>query len=191
MKNFYMNRYDLSNKSINVIPTVVDDKLFFEDDNKRKQIRKQLGISENFVFLYAGGTQKWQNLDLIVDEFARAKNSNNKISLIILTPNQELVEDLIQLKNLQSANIHVDYVDYHEVPDYINAADAGLILRDNSMINYVASPTKVSEYASCNLKLATDTGQFSSLSGLSSGTHMSLNDIMNFHKNIYFDLACK
>jgi hypothetical protein len=59
------------------------------------------------------------------------------------------------------------------------------------MINYVASPTKVSEYASCNLKLATDTGQFTSLSGLSSGAHMSLNDIMNFHKNIYFDLACK
>ena len=66
----------------------------------------------------------------------------------------------------------------------------GVIIRDNQMINYVASPTKISEYAACDLKLATSTGQFSSLSGFTRGRYMSLNEIINSHKNIYFNLCC-
>jgi glycosyltransferase involved in cell wall biosynthesis len=190
MKNFYITRYGLAEKSINIVPTIVDDNIFFKDDNKRNKIRKKLKITEKFVFLYAGGVQKWQNLDLILDEFEKS-NRNKEIFLIILTQNKESVINLIKSKNIKSNNIYVNYVEYKEVPYYINAADAGLIIRDKKMFNYVASPTKVSEYASCGLKLATSTDQFSSLSGFSNGNYMNLIDIINCHKCIYMDLASK
>ena len=190
MKNFYMSRYNLKGKSVNVIPTVVNDKFFFKDTIKREKIRKELGVSDEFVFLYVGGVQKWQNLESIVTEFEKAAINNN-IYLIILTPNKDLVTELIKFRNIQSKNIYVDSVDYKNVPYYINAADAGLVIRDNKMLNYVASPTKVSEYASCDLQLATNTDQFSTLSGFSNGTYMGLYDIVNCHKKIYMDLAFK
>jgi glycosyltransferase involved in cell wall biosynthesis len=190
MKNFYMNRYNLSDKSINVIPTAVDDNLFYKDDYKREKIRDKLRLGNKFVFLYVGGSQKWQNIDLIIEDFGKAIKINTEISLIILTPNIELVKALIKQKNINLTDIHVDHVNYKDVPYYMNSADAGIIIRDNQMINYVASPTKISEYAACDLKLATSTGQFSSLSGFTRGRYMSLNEIINSHKNIYFNLCC-
>ena len=35
---------------------------------------------------------------------------------------------------------------YHEVNSYLNAADAGFLLREQSPLNEVASPTKFAEY---------------------------------------------
>ena len=77
MKNFYMSRYNLKGKSVNVIPTVVNDKFFFKDTIKREKIRKELGVSDEFVFLYVGGVQKWQYLESIVTEFEKAAINNN------------------------------------------------------------------------------------------------------------------
>ena len=42
--------------------------------------------------------------------------------------------------------MYINQIPYNEVGKYLNASDFGIIIRENNIINYVASPTKVNEY---------------------------------------------
>ena len=49
-------------------------------------------------------------------------------------------------KELHHKNVINKFVDYYEIPNYLNAADIAVIWRENSIVNKVASPVKFSEY---------------------------------------------
>jgi len=184
MENFYKVRYGLRDKSLSVFPTIVNENFFFKDLAKREVMRRKLCIEDKFVFLYVGGAQKWQNLKKIIGEFSKASSQNKSIYLIILTTDYLSVLSLFK-SGVASSNILILTVDYKNVADYINAADAGLLIRDKNIVNYVASPTKANEYASCGLKMANSTECFFKIDALSSQEYISLANILNGHRKIY------
>lgn len=68
-------------------------------------------------------------------------------------------------KILNLSKIHVDhpqvinlFVNYQEVPGYLNASDIGVIWREENMVNKVASPVKFSEYVCCGLPVIANKG---------------------------------
>ena len=54
---------------------------------------------------------------------------------------------------------------HHQVPDYLSAADYGLLLREENVTNGVASPVKFAEYLSCGLQIliSANLGDFSGM----------------------------
>ena len=58
---------------------------------------------------------------------------------------------MLTKKKYNNPNIISKFVPYIEVSDYLNAADIGIIIRNNDIVNNVASPIKFSEYISCGL----------------------------------------
>lgn len=110
----------------------------------RKRYREKLGLyDEDVVFLFVtGNDSKWQNTDVIVKSIV-----DKGYKILNLSKRKIELHNVINL-----------YVPYSEVPNYLNAADIGIIWRNDDVVNNVASPTKFSEYVCCGLPVIANRG---------------------------------
>jgi len=152
MHLYYQNQYDYAQNSFTIFPTIVNETYFHKMANIRHQIRTELHLEEKYTYVYSGGTASWQNIDKILVEFNKKARLHN-IHLLMLVLNTKTVTTLIKELNIESKCITIMSLEYKDVGKYLNACDAGLVIRDNSIVNYVASPTKVNEYLACGLHI--------------------------------------
>lgn len=102
----------------------------------REKIRLQLGVRKDEILLVftSGGNANWQNIGA-VQYF-----SNLGVKILNLSKINIIDKNVINL-----------FVDYKQVYQYLSAADTGLIWREKSITNKVASPVKYSEYLASGL----------------------------------------
>ena len=98
--------------------------------------------------IYSGNTQKWQNIDLMIQ--CIKANLYNNINYIILTNELNKMNEQIeiQIPNSKSKRIKVLSVSPDELYKYYEKAHYGFILRNDIAVNRVACPTKLIEYMS-------------------------------------------
>ncbi len=101
---------------------------------------------------YLGGLQKWQNIDAILTLIENLRKLNDNIFFILYT-NNKINSIIKRLDKLGSENYFVKSLDYHEVPSYLTQLDAGLLIRENSILNRVSSPTKIAEYLAAGVPI--------------------------------------
>jgi glycosyltransferase involved in cell wall biosynthesis len=97
--------------------------------------------------IYAGGMQKWQNVDLMLQSLSRARQG---VSCVILTPETEAFTRKLAGYGMINA-VTLRSVAKSEVYNQYQRADLGFILRDDSIVNRVACPTKLVEYLACGV----------------------------------------
>lgn len=113
------------------------------------KIKIQKDIKNNEInVVYSGNTQKWQNIDLMIN-FIKS-NMYNNINYIILTNELSKMNELIekQIPDLKSKRIQVLSVSPEDLYKYYEIAHYGFILRNDIAVNRVACPTKLIEYMS-------------------------------------------
>lgn len=103
---------------------------------------KKLQISEAPVIVYAGGLQKWQNIDLMQDII----ESTMKVYRY-----KVFVSDPAEFYNLwgkrkKMINVQVGSKSYEEIGEEYKNCHYGFVLRDDIIVNRVACPTKIIEY---------------------------------------------
>lgn len=136
-----------------VIPSCYDPNRFFFDRRTRTRLRKDMALSESDkVICYSGGTAKWQRIDDILQLFEQIACSQPNVRFLILTPNTELLAPKI-MGSRYCERYLLKSCSHGEVPQYLCASDAGIIMRDNVVVNNVASPVKVAEYLACGLPI--------------------------------------
>ena len=155
MKMYLLKKYNfLAENKIFTYKCGADRNLFYIDKNTRNSMRKELGIKETeILFVYSGGMHKWQKIEDAISTFITyAKNKEAKF--LILTLDKEVAQGLIekQDENLQNKFI-IHSTTNKEVYKYLNAADIAFLLRDDVVLNQVASPTKLAEYMFCGLPI--------------------------------------
>lgn len=99
---------------------------------------------DNFSFVYAGSLDKWQCLDDILQTFKAVQTEVPSASLTVLTKESKIVNDKCQ--NLGLRNVTTKYVPKELVGEELSKYKFGFILRDNIMVNRVATPTKINSY---------------------------------------------
>jgi glycosyltransferase involved in cell wall biosynthesis len=135
----------LEDKPTAVIPCAASEDIFFFDECLRACSRERLGYAaDHRVFVFSGGMQPYQCVDLTVETFRKLAAKDPAARLLIITPNAPDAIQAVQFHN--QGFIRVIEAAYHEVNRYLNAADAGFLLREQSSLNEVASPTKFAEY---------------------------------------------
>lgn len=100
---------------------------------------------DNNVFVYAGGLSIWQCFDKTLacyEEIEKLKLPNSK--LIILTRDKNTA--LEKIKNTNIKNYLIDHVRPDELHKVLDIAKYGFIIRDDVIVNRVATPTKLSTY---------------------------------------------
>ncbi len=116
----------------------------------REQIRNELGIDKTaFVYCYNGSAQPWQCIEETINFFEKNLSSNN--FLLILSKDINKFQTL--LDKIPSTKYKLLSVLPEELNQYLSACDAGLLFRENDIINWVSRPTKLLEYQACGLKI--------------------------------------
>lgn len=150
MKEYIERKYLIFNKEYYFIPCGIDE-TFINRAYLRRKWRKTFGILDNEkVFLYSGGTSKWQQIDesikLYENEF---KKLNYK--MVIFSKNIEEINNILKKMNLNKENYIIKSLKLNELIDALTIGDIGIMLREKTMTNLVAFPNKFSEYIKSGL----------------------------------------
>lgn len=105
---------------------------------------------KNNYFVYAGGLAIWQCFGKTLNIYKEVEKwglPNTK--LIVLTKDQERARKCIDDCGIQ--NFEIDFTTPDDLPNILKKAKFGFVIREDSPVNRVATPTKISTYLSCGL----------------------------------------
>lgn len=146
--NYWREEYGYKGNEHVVIPCTLDSKYFSADtefcSGEVKQVRKELQVSEKDVLLaYAGSTAPWQSFALMESFLVPLMEKDEHVKMLFLSKE---TDDIKRLTERFPGRVIQKWVEHKEVLHYLSAADYGLLLREQSVTNKVASPTKFAEY---------------------------------------------
>ncbi len=120
----------------------------------RTEIRKQLGIPPHaYVYIYNGSAKPWQCPQETVQFFVHEYQKNSDAFLLVLTQDTGTFKTLIKRYALPPSSFYITRVAHTEIYRYLAAADAGMLLREPHIINWVSRPTKALEYQAVGLRI--------------------------------------
>jgi hypothetical protein len=131
MRKHFINKYNLKGSIKWIVLPIFD-----EHENHSEKSWKTLSV------VYAGGSQKWQRTDLIVESINK---TYEKYNFKILTHQPEAFSDII---SNAKKNVLIKSVNPVQVGAYYKDSHMGFILRDDIPLNNVSCPTKLIEYLS-------------------------------------------
>ena len=157
MKKYLLAKYPfLSADNIYPYKCGADKDLFYIDEVERKNIRDTLGVgTDEQLFIYSGGLHKWQRIEDSIKLFVDY-SVGKKAKFLILTLDKVGAKKLISNYDSETQRKFIIMsATNKEVYKYLNAADIAFLLRDDVVLNRVASPTKLAEYMFCGLPIIT------------------------------------
>lgn len=151
---YWQERYDIdTSRTARVIPCTLHrqhEKPLISEEERLKH-RAQLGIKpENTLLVYSGSSAGWQSLESLFAWLFEQMETQPHLHLILLTP----MNDLKGTKLEKFADrVTTRWVAPEKVHELLSLGDYGLLIRESSTTNRVASPTKFAEYLSAGLKV--------------------------------------
>jgi glycosyltransferase involved in cell wall biosynthesis len=146
-------------KDILVVPCCVNEHQFTYCPDARHRIRQQLGWSdETPVVAYCGGLNVWQRIEDVLRLMVEMKSLESRLKCILLVPDPRKMSETANQMGLVNSEFHCVHAQNDAVPDLLSAADAGIILRHELLLNNVASPVKIAEYLACGLPVICSRG---------------------------------
>ncbi len=112
--------------------------------------------------VFSGGSDLWQSRDYMSLILVKILETTPGSELLLLTTAK--LEDFPKLTPFAN-RIQFNWVKPHEVFPILESCDYGILIREKSITNRVASPTKFAEYMYAGLKIliSTEIGDFSAL----------------------------
>ena len=155
LMNYYHKLFGTDMDKFVLYPCLSTIQKFYYDEEARTMIREQLGYKENdIVLVYSGGTDSTyciSNAFLALTDTWHKENNNIRLLIITKRKTAELIEAINDFPSIKDKVQVVESIPNNEMVKYLNAGDFGLLLRDNIVLNNVASPVKFAEYQLCGL----------------------------------------
>lgn len=155
---WWKSRYIFSPLLLVVIPCTLAENFEHPLPSKEEilRLRARAGFSEaDIVLVYSGSSAGWQSFTLFDKLIFRHMSCNPAIKLIFLSKDPPHNS---QTFTAFHDRIRVNWVQPGQVRDLLLAADYGLLVREPSVTNEVASPVKFAEYLSCGLDVIISEG---------------------------------
>ncbi|UOY08832.1 hypothetical protein L0P88_09815 [Muricauda sp. SCSIO 64092] len=105
---------------------------------------------KNKTIVYAGSIAPWQKVEFIVKTFGVLKKMDNQFKLVLLTKERSKAMKILVENNLQDV-VECKCVGVSELQKELLNYKYGFLLRDNHIVNNVASPTKMNSYMASGL----------------------------------------
>jgi tetratricopeptide (TPR) repeat protein len=134
MADHLRRKYPFANFEAIVLPIIVD----YEppSTNTTKPAADHVDV------IYSGGSQIWQNIDIMIDIIGQ---SNVDAKFRVASHDWQSIKAKAELRGIAD-DITYGVHTRAELPDIYAEADFGFVLRDDSPVNRVACPTKLTEY---------------------------------------------
>lgn len=154
-KDYIIKNFNYDKENIYVIPSCVPINYLNYNPDIRREIRKNLNIDNKKVIVYAGSVVAYQCVNEMISLFKNIVDIDRNYFFLFLVANNSI--DFIKQKFKQNLideeSFLVATVPHKNIFDFYSASDYGIVIRNNSLVNRVASPTKILEYLSTGLPL--------------------------------------
>ncbi len=104
--------------------------------------------AEAIIMVYSGSTAGWQSFNTLGNLLGNVLLKDTRFKLLFLSGEDE---NIAGMKTRFPGQVTSKWVKHHEVQKVLAACDYGILFRENSVTNQVASPTKFAEYLSAGL----------------------------------------
>lgn len=135
MGRYLKNKYPSMKADVIVVP-IINKELLGAKKCAKNDLKEEISI------VYAGGTQPWQNIELMQNII---ETTRTMYRYKMFVPNPEEFWKLWG-KRSKEVDMMVDSKSPEELYKEYESCDFGFVLRDDSPVNYVACPTKIIEY---------------------------------------------
>jgi glycosyltransferase involved in cell wall biosynthesis len=125
MKDYAKEKYDVTLENYYVKPALVNQEEFKWDINNYLSSRKNLGLEDKIIMVYAGKLGGIYLKEEVFD-FISVANSywQDKLKVFLLTSNpKNEIETLLQEKNISTETVTFKYVNHNEIKQYLEIAD--------------------------------------------------------------------
>lgn len=150
--NYWKDHYHYEKNRHVIIPCTLshDFGAGFPTPEQIVERRRAMGYAaDEVIFIYSGSSAGWQSFGLVDDmmcEYLKAP----KARLIVLSDHFDASFKVMQqFKD----KLSVQFVEPSKVKDYLFISDYGILYREQSVTNKVASPVKFAEYLNAGLKV--------------------------------------
>jgi glycosyltransferase involved in cell wall biosynthesis len=103
------------------------------------------------VIAYSGSTAGWQSFSLVLPVLRHYLSMGKHYKSLFLSHDEPNIREL---EKEFPGQVRRAWVSHTEVPGVLQACDLGILIRDQSVTNRVASPTKFAEYLAAGLPVA-------------------------------------
>ncbi len=156
--NWWKTKYNYTPVNYAVIPCTLSGFFYKEFINELVWIkaRTKAGFTkDDIVLIYSGSSAGWQSFNLVDDFLLRLFSENINLKLIFLS--NEIPTESKTFKKF-SDRILTKWLKPEEVSSLLIIADYGILIREQSVTNLVASPVKFAEYLACGLQVLISDG---------------------------------
>jgi glycosyltransferase involved in cell wall biosynthesis len=154
MRAYYQDKYETQFKYSTVIPCATDGTIDVSRA-ERENLRDQLGLSGKIVFCYVGSCEEYQLPDAMCAFFKAVLMKRSNVHFMIISHHRETFKAYLRGAGIQDRYYTIRSVEHREVFRLLSVGDLGFLLRLDSVVNRVASPTKFAEYALCGIPVIT------------------------------------
>ncbi|MEZ4722079.1 MAG: hypothetical protein R2813_09420 [Flavobacteriales bacterium] len=163
--NYWIEKYNYQQGVEAVIPCTLDSKNFPEKafllSPDVGKIKQELGIKPtDIVLVYSGSVAPWQSFALIEKALTPLLDKDGRVKVLFLSRENE---DNTRFQKKYKDRVFIKWVEHKHVISYLNCCDYGILLREQSDTNKVASPVKFAEYLYAGLPvlISENLGDFS------------------------------
>lgn len=151
--NYWKKEFNYNSDKHIVVPCTLSEDFSseFPSSEKIKSIRKEIGFSDSdVVIVYSGSSAGWQSFSLVEKILNDVFEKNSNVKLLWLTYHLDESSEFVKHNK---SRIKTAWVKPEQVKSYLLASDYGLLYRESSVTNQVASPVKFAEYLICGLNV--------------------------------------
>lgn len=140
MEVYFRKKHSYNKSNYSIIPCY-----------NKKLVKKyfEAALKPQGSFVYAGSLYAWQCFDKTIALFKEIELKNSKVSLTILT--QDIAQAHKEIKRHNIKSYSVAYVALQDLDRELSKFKYGFMLREDHIINNVATPTKMNSYLSVGL----------------------------------------
>lgn len=138
--------YNLKDKTIVVIPTCVDQNLFYPKKIKKNNDIINLG--------YIGTTSGAYNFNLVVQTFKKLLNINEKYKLTVISNDTyDDIKKIFLRNNVDTKFFSILNIEHKKINSEINKLDLGIFYLNNNFSIKASFPTKIAEFLACGVPI--------------------------------------
>lgn len=130
-------------REASVLPCCAADSAFAERRPRQANSAKTI--------VYNGGIYYWQKIDAILALLKKMSDIDSSLRFRLLTREQNVMAAKCSAIGFDASRWTAKCCEPGEVPAELAQADCGIILRDDTLVNRVASPIKIGEYLAAGL----------------------------------------
>jgi glycosyltransferase involved in cell wall biosynthesis len=153
--SYPMKNYLLLNKIKNNMPVVKESINMLDFCKKKSNVLHKFGINENdIVVMFHGALEKAKGVDVLVNAASIMEQTHNNLKFVIVGNGTEYGRIKTKVLNMGLSNVILTgWVNFKEMPEYINSSDIGIALRSDNMGNNFVVTTALMQYLACEKPL--------------------------------------